>query len=321
MSPRDKSKWPLEPFNDCVDSQDMRREWEEWHRAFELLLELRDVEEQHNKLVLLLTVGGRGLQRIYYNLGPVPEEIYPEPVKVPLCPQEVPEYDNAVKRLNKFFVGKRNERIELEVFRSLKQGSDENFNNFLLRLRSQAARCEFKDREAKEILQQVTMGARDERVRDKGLEDVMDLDEITSYAVNREILNKQKEKSKAFSGELVSGSVAAVKQEWRPRMRSNGMAKFEFNRGRQNERTRAECGRCGAYRHHTDSPNCPARKARCNQCGQIGHFARKCRESRNGPRKRSAWKRPKNEANSLREDEDWIEELPHRPKTEDLSKV
>lgn len=179
MSPRDKSKWPLEPFNDCVDSQDMRREWEEWHRAFELLLELRDVEEQHNKLVLLLTVGGRGLQRIYYNLGPVPEEIYPEPVQVPLCPQEVPEYDNAVKRLNKFFVGKRNERIELEVFRSLKQGSDENFNNFLLRLRSQAARCEFKDREAKEILQQVTMGARDERVRDKGLEDVMDLDEIT----------------------------------------------------------------------------------------------------------------------------------------------
>ncbi|XP_062540937.1 uncharacterized protein LOC134208980 [Armigeres subalbatus] len=177
----------LGAFNDKVDTQDLRREWEEWHRAFELTLEMRHIESQHDKLVTMLTIGGRGLQRIFYNLRPVKEEIFPESVKIPLMPREVPEYDNAVKRLEKFFVGKRNERVELEVFRSIKQSSEESFNNFILKLRAQAARCEFFEREETELLQQITMGARDEKVRDKGLENVMSLDEVITYAINREI--------------------------------------------------------------------------------------------------------------------------------------
>ncbi|XP_058461511.1 uncharacterized protein LOC131436671 [Malaya genurostris] len=317
----DNLKCPLEPFNDCVGSQDFRREWEEWHRAFELFLELRNLESQHDKLVLLLTAGGRGLQRIYYNLGLAPDEIYPEPVKIPYCPQEVPEYDNAVKRLRKFFIGKRNDRIELEVFRSLKQGCDETFNNFLLRLRTQAARCDFRDREEKEILQQVTMGACDERVRDKGLESVMDLDEITSYAVNREILSKQKEKSKAFTGEATPSSVAAVKQEWIPRSRMNGkFYNYEINRGKWSARGNVECGRCGAHRHSSDSLNCPARKARCNQCRRIGHFARKCNKQQSSSRNRT-WKRTTDEANLLRQDEGLVEELPCRSISQNVSQV
>lgn len=183
----------LDPFNDAVDSQDLRREWEEWHRAFELMLELCNADSQHEKLVLLLANGGRGLQRIFYNLRPTPDEVYPSPVKVPLMPIEVPEYDNAIKRLNRFFIGKRNERIELEVFRSIKQSTDETMNQFLLRLRAQAARCDFLEREEKEMMHQITVGARDERVRDKGLEDVMQLDELINYAINREILSNKKE--------------------------------------------------------------------------------------------------------------------------------
>lgn len=308
MTLRDNSKWPLDPFNAETDTQDLRREWEEWHRAFELLLELRDIEKQHDKLVLLLTVGGRGLQRIYYNLGPAPEEIYPESVRVPYCPIEVPEYDNAVKRLQKLFVGKRNDRIELEVFRSLKQTSDETFNNFLLRLRAQATRCEFRDREEKEILQQITMGARDERVRDKGLEDIMNLDEITSYAVNREILVKQKEKSKPFEGASTSGCIAAVEKVryGKPRMRNTTGRSFkvDFNRGKKQERNRLECYRCGSYQHSFDSRNCPAQRAQCNQCGRVGHFARKCRKlPRNVLNRNNARTNSTAETNALREEE------------------
>ena len=146
-------RMPLGMFNDKVDSHDLRREWEEWHRAFELHLEMRNIESQHDKLVTMLTFEGRGLQRIFFHLRPVPEENTPEPVKIPLMPLEIPEYDNAIKRLEKFFVGKRNERVELEVFRSIKQLSEESFNNFLLRLRSQALRCDqlcYKSRNSRE---------------------------------------------------------------------------------------------------------------------------------------------------------------------------
>lgn len=306
----------LEPFNDAVDASDLRREWEEWLRAFELLLELKQIDSQHDRLVLMLSRGGRGLQRIYYNLRPVPGEIHPEPPKVPLAPQETPEYDNAVKRLNNFFVGKRNERVELEVFRSLKQSADEPFNQFILKLRSQASRCDFRDREEKEILQQVTMGARDDRVKDKGLENVMGLDELTNYAINREILMKQKAKSHPFQHDP-DASVSAVKQVWERRPPSKrrvpGMAPFkrekQWNEG---NRARLECDRCGSWKHHRDARNCIARTSRCNNCGRTGHFARKCRAARKTQIKaRSTWKRTEDEANALRE-EDYDDEQPHR---------
>ncbi|XP_055539364.1 uncharacterized protein LOC129726547 [Wyeomyia smithii] len=172
----------------------MDSEWEEWHRSCEIVLELKKIESQHEKLLFLLARGGRGLQRIYHHLASVEGEKYPEPVKVPFAPQEVPEYDNAIKRLNAFFVGKRNERVELKVFRSLRQAAGETFNRYMLRLRTQAACCNFGEREEKELLQQITVGAMDERVRDKGLESTLNLDELVNYAINREVLLKQKEK-------------------------------------------------------------------------------------------------------------------------------
>lgn len=322
--------WPLHPFNEAVDASDLRREWEEWHRSFELILEMKGIQTQHEKLVLLLARGGRGLQRIYYNLRPVPGEVHPEPVPIPFMPEETPEYDNAVLRLTKFFIGKRNIRVELEMFRTLRQAESEPFNQFLLRLRTQAARCEFQDREETEILQQVSMGAADERVRDKGLEGTFNLDELTNYAMNREMLAKQKEKSKVPTEE--PPVIAAVKQEWSGRADARharrpppGQVRGRaFQPGSQagSSRTKHECEGCGSYRHTRDASNCPALKARCNRCGTVGHFGRKCGDNTNKRfYSRNTWKRPKEEANAVDPMEEWTEDLPRRPVAEDIQQV
>lgn len=337
MNDEGKFNMSLGAFNDKVDAQDLRREWEEWHRAFELILQLRNIECQHEKLVTLLAMGGRGLQRIFYNLRPVEGEIVPEPVKVPLMPLEVPEYDNAVKRLGKFFVGKRNERVELELFRSLKQSSEESFNNFILRLRAQAARCEFSEREETELLQQITMGARDEKVRDKGLENVMSLDEIITYAMNREVLFKQREKQKPFCAGTELNSVSSSRIKSRnaspnPVGRGNQRQRFEkqptFRRTNPGETgSRGGCNRCGSFRHSGDARDCFARGATCNNCGQRGHYARMCsnRAVQRGSRSWRSEPRPhrNGEANSVNEKaaEPWIEEVPRRPTTDDIAKV
>lgn len=310
-------RYTLTAFDATVDAQDMRREWEEWHRSFELMVEMKNIHSQHEKLVTMLAYGGRGLQRIYYNLKPVPEEIIPEPVKVPLMPPENPEYDNAIKRLNKFFIGKRNDRVELEVFRSLKQAGNESFNQFVLKLRTQAARCDFGEREEKEILQQVTMGARDERVRDKGLESIMDLDDLTSYAINREILLQQRDKSKPFRQEE---TVSTVKQDWsrRSAVRNRFQDGSNFTNRSSAKRSRTECDRCGSWNHVGNNPRCPALGSRCHQCGVTGHFSRKCRRVEG---RKTTWRRSSKEANVVSEAEGWIEEMPRRPKPEDISKV
>lgn len=317
--------YPLEPFNDAIDTSDLRREWEEWLRSFELLLELKQINNQHERLILMLARGGRGLQRIYYNLRPVPGEIHPEPVKVPLAPQETPEYDNAVKRLNNFFVGKRNERVELEVFRSMKQSSDESFNHFILKLRTQAARCDFRDREEQEILQQVTMGAWDERVKDKGLENVMGLDELMNYAINREILVKQKQKVHPFKIEPEASGVSAVKSVWdrksQDKRGSFGMSSVKREKyGETSNRGRKECGRCGSWMHDGNSKRCAARNSRCNNCQLMGHFARKCNKPLKKQFKaRSTWRRTGPETNALREGGQSDEETSHRRPTPDKS--
>lgn len=334
-------------FNANVDSQNLRQEWEEWHRAFELTMCSRQIYTQPEKLVALLTMGGRGLQRIYYNLLPVPEEIYPELVEVPMRPHDVPEYDNAVKRLDKFFVGKQNLRVELEVFRAIKQKNEEPFKNFLLRLRAQAARCDFGTREETEILQQVTVGARDEKIRDKGLENVMDLSEISNYAQNRETLLKQKEKSKPFRDEqevnYLPGGRSKYKQQhaarggrytsrpyqrqaggrfsnrqsqrWTETNRNNG----QFGRGRAGK----ECNRCGSFYHGSDSRECPARQARCNRCGTVGHYFRMC--ASRGPLEQPRWIKQSHgapETNMLTESAlEWKEDLPRRPTADDIAQV
>ncbi|XP_055602843.1 uncharacterized protein K02A2.6-like [Uranotaenia lowii] len=261
----------LEPFDDTVDASNLRLEWEEWHRSCELVMQLMHFDSQNEKLLFMLARGGRGLQRIYCHLAPVSGEFYPPPAKVPFAPVELPEYDNAIKRLNSFFVGKRNERVELEVFRSLRQSSGESFNRYLLRLRTQAARCDFRDRTEKELLHQITIGSLDEKIRDKGMEDVMTLDELINYAMNREVLIKQKEKFLPFKSE--PGFVSSVNRNYRNYQTTNNQQiRRPFKRRYQS----GECDGCGSWRHHVGDQRCSARDASCNRCGRKGHFLRKC---------------------------------------------
>lgn len=233
------------------------------------------------------------------------------------------------------------------MFRSIRQKNEESFKNFLLRLRAQASRCDFGVREETEILQQVTVGARDEKIRDKGLENVMNLNEISNYAQNRETLLKQKEKSKQFREEQQVNYVPAARSSYKregyqkPATRSGrysnrpyqeqagdrssnqrGSRWHEANRNTSGHgRAVPKCNRCGSWSHDADSSGCFARQARYNQCGTVGHYARMCTVPYGG---HPAMNRAHGgtDANMLAQSAlEWKEELPRRPKPEVIAKV
>ncbi|XP_062538924.1 uncharacterized protein K02A2.6-like [Armigeres subalbatus] len=142
------------------------------------------------------------------------------------------------------------------------------------------------------------MGARDERVRDKGLENSMCLDDLTNYAINREMLLKQKEKTRHSRENEGSGVLSAVDQEWKHK---SSTVEQHGTRWNQVKRKEVECDNCGSWKHRNDSRECSARAARCNHCGRIGHYARKCRSRRNVPWNSRRPYRKFDGANSLRE--------------------
>lgn len=245
------SEWSIKPFNDDIDTQALKQEWEEWLEAFEFEVQTKGEFSQLERFNLLMTKGGRSVQRTFKNQKPIGEEILE--LKVPL--KEIPVYDNAVARLNNFYVGKTNVRLEKEIFRAIRQERDENFNKFLLRLRSQARRCQFGTKEEEEILHQVIAGAHSEKVRDKGVDTEITLDKLSQYAINREVLDKEKKK-KTNSDEM--GEVSAIRHVPSKRFKSDQI-----------------CGRCGANSHATIT--CRAKQMRCYKCNMMGHLARACR--------------------------------------------
>lgn len=253
-------EWSIKPFNDDVEVGQLRAEWEEWLDSFEFEANSKGLFSQAELFNLLMTKGGRAIQRIHKNKVPVKDEI--TEIKAPRL--EIPEYDNAVARLNDYFVGKTNKRVERTSFREMNQLRDEPFNKFMVRLQVQAGRCRFGTSEEEEIIDQIVRGARSQKVRDKGVDEDIKLDKLSQYAIKQEKLVEQKESLKRPSEGAEELQVSKV---------DGG---FLSKRSRQNE----PCTRCGSEEHDSNSQNCRARFAKCFACQNRGHLANFCKSKK-----------------------------------------
>lgn len=242
-----------------------------------MVLESKRIEGQREKFVLLMTRGSKDIREIYKNQTPCEDEV--TQLKPPLL--VIPDYDNAIARLDKYFSSKINARMELERFRSLKQDKDEDFAKFVLRLRAQAKRCNFGTRTEEEILHQATREALDEKVRDKRIDINITLEQLIQFAIGREILKEHKSKSAPIAWEGKTGEtvmmVSGQKTQLTGRFetgRRDGNFKRPFRRGNN------ECDNCSSWRHKTGDVECKAAKMKCFNCGKLGHMAVKCRSAK-----------------------------------------
>ena len=207
--------------------------WPIWIKNFELFLVGSGVKDAAQKKAILLYAMGGAASAIYYSLQ-----------------GESDDYEAVKKICGDYFKPLKNLDYEVFMFGQLKQRESESLDDFIIRLRTAAVRCEFVATAVDaEIKKQVISGCRDPRLKKKILaEPGIKLADIQTKARVEESADTQ---AKAINA--IGEGVVSVKME--PICAVRG----------------AKCFACGqAYPHEVD---CPAKDKRCNVCGELGHFA------------------------------------------------
>ncbi|CAH1994375.1 unnamed protein product [Acanthoscelides obtectus] len=264
----------LEKFECNGESTSVGARWERWKRALFIYLEAANIDRDIKKRASLLHFGGLDLQEVFYIL-----------------------FEIAISKLDAYFAPRQSKVFERHTFRLLKQEPDEKFEKFVLRLRKQADKCQFADREGN-IIDQITEKCFLPELRKKILKigDDITLEQVITEANTLEVVNKQLEE---FKNPLRSNENQEVN-----RMDSKFKRNFDKSRNVQHG-----CGRCGNPRHAGNDESCPARDKECLKCGLKGHFRQYCRTKQTLKRrvdreyrheqKKGRFDREKNEVNEV----------------------
>lgn len=165
-----------------------------------------------------------------------------------------------MEKFNNYFVPKVNETYEAYVFHKIVQEADENFEQFLIRITTQARKCNFGELEKRMLKDKIVSGIKDDRLRERllGTTDLT-YDRTVQMCQASELAHKQaSDMSKNNESQL---SVAVVKKKTQTKKNSDHF----------------DCKRCGT-KHGKRS--CPAYKKKCNTCGKLGHFEVCCRSKK-----------------------------------------
>lgn len=268
----------LAQFEFKIDDSNCGTEWKDWLRQFELFVKAQGIEDNEKKKDWLLHFGGPKLQNVYFNLPDEPQGQISEEKKGPLInsyfPFQMDPYIEAVMKLNNFFEPKRNVSYERHVFRKMHQEPKERIDAFVMRLRTQADRCDFSDQINQNIKDQITSGCHSEILRRKILEHgERKLEDIIKMAkILETVTEQQKMFEKKAKFEEPSSSVEGTSEVCKIEAGFRKQGRFKPLNGN----TGVECSRCGFKNHKSADENCPARGKLCNKCGKKDHFSRKC---------------------------------------------
>ncbi|XP_070385138.1 uncharacterized protein [Dermacentor albipictus] len=173
-------------------------------------------------------------------------------------------YDEVVRVLNDHYDPKRNEIAESFQFFNRCQQENESIHDLFVAIRRIADNCNFGDSLSRLLRDRIVCGVR-------------------SKAVQKQLLSKkeltlEEAESIATAAETAEKDARTMSVDVPPVLKVEAHRKLP-SRSSTESAGRLECGRCGSFRH--DSNSCRWAKALCYSCGQRGHLAKMCR-SRNG---------------------------------------
>nr|XP_026493651.1 uncharacterized protein K02A2.6-like [Vanessa tameamea] len=237
----------LEKFDCEGETTSVGVRWERWKRALSIYLNAAGIDDNEKKKASLLHFGGLELQEIFYN---IPGTSTTDNGDV---------FQAAINKLDNYFAPKQSKVYERHLFRLISQDTNEKFEKFLVRLRQQADKCQFNDKED-QIIDQITEKCSSKELRKKILQtgDSITLTTIIAEANALEAVNRQLQ-------DFASGTDKSVDVN-KVDLKARNKEKFKTRIDNQS------CGRCGGKSHNSQDSKCPARNKDCLKCGLIGHF-------------------------------------------------
>lgn len=169
---------------------------------------------QKEMLAFLVVAGGREIQKAL-NDKPAPGEITDG--------DPMPEFDNALLRLDHHFTTGTNAITDIIRFRSIMQKKNEQFIDFIHRLQEHASYCDFGEAEEHEIMIQIRQGAIfKQKLGEMMTRENKSLAEVINYGSSLDAEMQEDPDSKRSDAKDFETEVAAIdsRPQFQPRMNS-----------------------------------------------------------------------------------------------------
>lgn len=167
-----------------------------------------------------------------------------------------------------YFTPKSNPTYERYKFHCLAQEDGEKFDEFLTKLRAQAAKCELGAMHDTFLTDKIIIGIRSQDTRQKLIaEENATLDKITQMCRAIELTSQQ---LSVINSGTSSSTIHAVSHTQTRQQRPSTSRQ-------QAPSETFDCRRCG--KNHGPR-SCPAYRKKCKKCGRDGHLAEMCRSSK-----------------------------------------
>lgn len=265
-----------------IEGGKLAKEWQEWKSSLEYYFESAQVSDQKMMRSKMLHLGGPQLQKVFNTLEGTND--------FPLVMLEKRWYDVAVDRLEAYFKPRKQDVLERHRLRSMKQGPNERFSHYILRLRQQLKDCglEKYSREVSSTMEEIMMidviveGCNSQELRRRILEKDQSLYDIEVLGESLGSVRSQEQELRIEKNSVGSEfsevcKVQKVLKSRKERREDRIMSRFPIAASALNKDMRI-CFACGRQGHMSKSPLCPAKDQNCRRCKKLGHFENVCRK-------------------------------------------
>lgn len=296
-----QSNWPIEKFNATLPLSERKIEWIKFRDQFKRVTENRGEATDKMKIQALEIYAGAYLLSVIKMIG------------VDKNGKKISRFEKIVKALDSHFDGAYDKEMERIKFSDMKQGVNEAFSDWALRLQQQTELCGFSVKRQKEEMRIALMRRSKKRIADKLFEMSNTFKkDLNKFMIHGNLLDNMEangtDSQKAGNEtEVEDKPVNLVKSEFKQKQNRDFRSKpYERYRDAGNEQAsnrnypprnwvpqarksfqsnKASCDRCGGD-HSNAFGACPATGKECYNCGKQGHFGRACRQRKaagNGP--------------------------------------